>query len=486
MKPLITDEYPVEFGRFRDIFDPEVYDTDFNLYKDSCDPQLMAIMGNFTEQDKKDYYNFFLLLRAAHAGIAATVRRPQKLVIHGFKECHLKCSYCIVEANQPGASTEHLNLDVIKQLRDTYAINSVHFVGGEPTYDWDQLYRCLDILGPMLNVSLTTNGLGLTQRHLDEMDRRCQDVSYHVSVEPQSWGQRMFTDGVTHQNVALKRVFEKLNPEQVFRSKTSCLNVVLPMDFKSASGIETKMDVDAIVDELSDVVNYRDWMGIWHVEFAMEGNKTRPLDDWIYRLLVDESAKAASGTMTKQRFLNGPIGEMAYRMINVNNTNKYPGKFFSCAVGGSSIHVSFNGKLYGCSVEAGRGEGERPIDPLTYGPADKWASLCDVMPALTYDACRACPAKFFCGKTCGKLNVAGCEYNRIRAELLPRVLKRFHPEEYEAVRRAQERYIYAYTQHRDLIRHVLADPWTQQFIHGQTNDLEKVREASDALGVLLS
>ena len=127
-----------------------------------------------------------------------------QLTILAAEECDAHCPFCIAGQEHP-----HVLLDpgllppVLERLRDEEAVRGVSITGGEPCLHMDRLDSIIrmvfDILGPDIQVTLNTNGAGITGlgalRDLLKID--AIHISRHHwldAVNDRVFGRKMATD----------------------------------------------------------------------------------------------------------------------------------------------------------------------------------------------------------------------------------------------------------------------------------------------------
>lgn len=451
------------------------YDPKFNLFGDST---------GFEDPDT--FYKLFLLFRALHA--SEDVEEPvDTLVVHGYKDCHLRCKYCVSDVKQWGHTK--VKIEDIRRIVAENPIRIVHFVGGEPSYHWDHILRTLDEVPSVTQVSLTTNGLGLTQQRVTELRDRCKNTYYQLSLEPTGWGQRVFPDG-THQNVALKRVLDNLDTSILLDHPKSVINIVLPIGYNRQVQIPS-WTVDDVIKELSLLVRSDTWKGRWAIEGKLIGYPLTPLPTSISDRVVEEHKLLTTSRQANVRYQQGLFSWTLTDLVRSVRHTRYPGKFSQCVLGGSTIHLSHTGYVYACSAKAGRGD---PADPKypgdcvslnNYTKALRWTAACAPLPGLGELSCKSCSARYWCGKTCCDVATAACDYTRLIAKYAPDVLRIYDPEGFRLMRDGQEKLLRIYHENLPLLRSMIESPVVTRIINGLASHEETLAPREALKGLLI-
>ena len=98
--------------------------------------------------------------------------------------CNCNCPYCVAKDTMHGNTLDPKVLEsVLRRLKETDRIRGISITGGEPFTDvglLDEIVSmCFEIFGDMLEMSINTNGSGLSQMH---RIKRLHDVdTIHIS-----------------------------------------------------------------------------------------------------------------------------------------------------------------------------------------------------------------------------------------------------------------------------------------------------------------
>lgn len=384
---------------------------------------------DLTEKEKSDLFSLYRILRSLYLAKSAT-KEISTLIMHSSKECHLRCKYCIAKVNEKSNSDKAILM--IPEIKSRFNIKNIHFIGGEPTFNWDHIYKTLDQFESIDRISLTTNCLGLTQKHMDRLKSISKDVFYQVSLEPTCWNQRLFPNGI-HQNRALERVFKNINVNDLLGHNKSFINLTLPASLKRDEKYGN-WNVEGTINEIDNLLGYDKWSSRWGIEGLInkEDNVQENLPDYIRNMIDYEFNFLKTNLVSINRIKKGPFYSMLIGLSDTLKNTKYPGRFVQCAIGSDAINISHDGNIYGCSSKASIGS-KNDIDGVStdlYTHEHRWNVAKNGLDNFNDNECSSCLSKFICGKTCCDKIKTSCDFLGLYQDKLNIIFKKYFYRDY--------------------------------------------------------
>lgn len=377
----------------------------------------------FNRAEQEAFWRFHLGMRTMYA-FSRMCRKPVALQLDPLKGCQLRCSYCYAETwNDDGQKAPPERL---AELQKKFNFEAVQFFGGDPFYDWNYTNECLDALGKVKQIQMSTNGIGVTNERLDTcMSHATESFTFQLSVEPPSWNARKTGNG-KHQNEILGDRIANLDPKHAVH-----IGLAIPR-----SGLEKWDSLDEIIEIFQKIVGNRKWTANWKLEENTDEKAPNydqvVLPPWYTDWLKDEWFAALGDNYSNDRAQHGMVGTRAGTLASLAIPGMTPFTYWGCQAGMGALGLGPDGNLSTCHHMAAINDPRYRIETLT--PRGLWALMHKEMGHQFNPICGGCVARQHCGGICFvDLNNSSCEGLRAQLELAMYVVRRYTPDNYKAI-----------------------------------------------------
>jgi radical SAM protein with 4Fe4S-binding SPASM domain len=374
----------------------------------------------FTRAEQEAYWRFHLGTRVLYA-FGRMCRRPISLQLDNLQGCQLRCSYCYAETwNDNG---QRVSPDRLRELQKQFQFQSASFFGGDPFYDWGYTSACLDAMGTLKQIQVSTNGIGVTNDRLEKLAQHAtEDFTFQLSIEPPSWGARKSGNGKSQSDVLGDRI-AKLDKKWGVH-----IGLAIPR-----SGLTSWESLDEILAFFQATVGDRPWTANWKLEENTD--ETAPTYDvvtlppWFSAWLSDEWFAALGEGYNSQRCNRGVCGTKVASLLKNADPLSRPSTFWACQAGLGALGIGPDGNLSTCHHMAAINDPRYRVETLT--PRGLWTLMHKEVSHQFNPVCGNCVARHHCGGICYvDLNNHSCESVRGKLELAMYIVKRYCPEKF--------------------------------------------------------
>lgn len=428
-----------------------------------------------------ELYRYFLGARTLWAFCDAT-RKPHALFLENQRGCQLRCTYCYADTGDDTRAHHKVDPEYVRDLSNRYKFQSLNIYGGDFFYDWSLGKECLDAIGHVENITISTNGIGLTPDRMEHLKKFCNKLTLQYSIEPTRWGSRASGNGV-HQNAILRDNLHAISagsPELAFS-----VSVVVPTDVTTETIGTLRGNVDEFRDLLGTDRFFVSYKGISLPGDVGDSVLGKPeVWPWAAKLLAEEWDLISSGKYTRrlsdQGMLGGTIGQ--YRRAASRHNASKPFSFASCAAGMGAISVGPDNKLYACHEEAVNMVAGQAFSSET--PRGTWARMSPAMAQMDNPVCAGCPSKWFCGGICHIMHSnAICELQRARQALSFHAAEALDDHTLDDLAVAQRTWLGSLDAQVSVVRPLLSTPMWADLIKGNLAPEVMVELAREMNGV---
>ncbi len=429
----------------------------------------------------KELFRYFLGARTLWAFCDAS-RKPHALFLENQRGCQLRCTYCYAETGDDSKAHHKVDPNYIRDLAQRYKFQSLNIYGGDFFYDWKLGQECLEAIGPVENLTISTNGIGVTPERIAFLKKFGRNLLLQYSIEPTRWGSRASGNG-KHQNDILKENLHAVSA--AFPQLTFSVSVVVPSNVTP----ETIGSLCGNIDEFRALLGTdRFFVAYKGVSLPGEAGDTvlgKPeVWPWAAKLLAEEWDLISSGQYTyqlsRQGMLGGVLGQ--YRLAAAPYNKHRPFSFMSCAAGLGAISVGPDNKLYACHEEAINMLPGKEFASET--PRGTWGRINPTMAQMDNQVCAGCPSKWFCGGICYVMHSnTVCEMQRARQALSLHAAEAVCEDTLEALAKAQDDWRVSLDAQVADVRPLLASPEWGKLIRGELPPEEMVGLAHSLNGV---
>lgn len=424
-------------------------------------PKGQAPQSAFTAPE---LYRYFLGARTLWA-FCDSARKPHALFLENQRGCQLRCTYCYAETGNEAKAHHKVNPEYVRDLGERYKFQSMNIYGGDFFYDWSLGKECLDAIGHVQNLTISTNGIGLTPERMEYLKKFCDRLTLQYSIEPTRWGGRASGNG-KHQNDILRDTLHAISagsPELTFS-----VSVVVPEHVTPETVGTLRGNADEFRALLGTDKFFVAYKGISLPGDTGEAIYGKPeVWPWASKLLAEEWDQISSGTYTRkvsrQGMLGGILGQ--YQRAGSRHNAHRPYTFMSCAAGMGAISVGPDNKLYACHEEA-----INMVPGLSFSaetPRGVRARMSPSMAQMDNPVCAGCPSKWFCGGICHIIHSNTiCELQRARQALSFHAAEALNDLTLETLAAAQLAWLAALDSKVDTVRPLLATPFWSKLIEG--------------------
>lgn len=441
------------------------YDFHRNLFTDNP--------TNISDEYSKLLFKFYRLYRILLAYDKKNISSSISAIIH--TKCNLQCSYCYESVDSKVNDNQVMDIDALVSVMKRFDAKNLNLIGGEASLDFKYVETLLKKVGRLDTLRLTTNGTFLTNELLNLLLDSSENVSVGMSFEPKKWNNRLTkANSDIHQNYLIKKQFEKLDLNLLFKSKIK-FGASVVVDFTE----DKYISVDEILEELYSIFSgNRPYAVRWNtVEKVSSYNLVNNL-----RLLNDEFYEISNHSEFDDRMKLGPQHKLLNFIDMASKNSIFQSLDFSCNPGIGSLSFNKYNKLYTCSVDS-TDETKSDI-PNNATLEDIFTSTIRHHLNLLDDNCYSCSSKFLCGKTCLEKTQSRCEFHRTIVAVTLEKLKKFFPNEFEIIKLKQSKLHEKINQNLPLIKSIVESSACNSIMSGIIDNNSRREEYIECLNML--
>ena len=351
---------------------------DFSNHVDEMGENLSLSVGNTIEFGYKIIHNYLISLFTVLRG-----RANMEYFVYMTNDCNLKCEYCSVlldcEKNNLPIKPAYSNGELIEFIKQTQMLTgdneiSIYFFGGEPSLEYDDIERLIDIAKKELSsfslrFVLHTNGLRLDvlpDKILNELTLIMFSINY---------------EKIPH-HILHPSYFSTIIDNALSIKERRPLPIIARL---------TVTEKTSIFTELLQVSNFFDYV-YWQIENCDTfNNATVFKNTYIYE--VEKTFEywlkyLEQGVMLKYIPFMAVLKFMFFHDRNDNE--------FSCGYSRGMIYIQTNGMCYACSDN---------VEGNVHYMGDIHKGVTLPHHKLTEFKCNKCPYRSLCMGRCGRMHV---------------------------------------------------------------------------------
>lgn len=328
-------------------------------------------------------------------------RKPISLVMDPLKGCQLQCKYCYSKSSN--RDKLRVSPEKLEELQKKYNFEAVSFFGGDPFYDLKYSHECLNALGKVKSLIISTNGLGVTESRIKEFEKFCSKFTLQFSIEPKDWDQRVNSEGKHQSDIIFNRI------RDLPKERNIHLGLAIPR-----YGLKTWLSYPEIIDFFNKVIGERTWTSNWKFEESTDDfppdYEVSQLPKWFDEWLKHEY-NLIGPNYTREICNKGILGTHVGRLSLLSLEEAYPFSFTACQGGMGSIGLGPNGNISICHHKTEDDDNDYLIKKET--PREVWKLLSKIPGKLNSKVCDNCISRYVCGGICfSNGNNETCEASR--------------------------------------------------------------------------